>query len=503
MKLFSKLPWLVLAIIILIPLSPAYADAAPGAAPGVGGLTPFQYRSTEVQMTYERVEMELQSIPNPDDPGYPNEEVSVTAWFVLHNTGNADEQLQVIFPIDDLDICNNSISVLGKRDVEPSTYNIKKGSFTVSVNGTPEATMDVMTVHPYAYVDPICAKAQFKWAGFNVTFPVDQDVVIRVQYIMENPGDNIIYFLETGAGWKGPIGHADIVFHLPYIASPENVIPDTTPGYQFLYNEIYWSLDNFKPSRADNINIDFASVKTWQEIQSMELKIKQDPQDIESYINLANDYEGLSWLKNTTVPVLIDTLDRLKADETMQAAIAANPYNAEVEAVYASLLFERTWDRIEFGHDEEALQAVLTHLNRALALDSSDQAANSLLHDLRQIGPLTFTPPATIPPTLTPVPSITPMPSITPIPSITPVPSTTITPSASLPPTYTLAPTITLYPTETLTPSPTPSPTTVIYVSFGSKNKSEGWLALVGLVLLLGAGFVSGWFIRGRKKKSN
>lgn len=45
---------------IIIPSNSVHADVAPPPAPQLGGLEPFEYQDTNVQMVYERVEMEVQ-----------------------------------------------------------------------------------------------------------------------------------------------------------------------------------------------------------------------------------------------------------------------------------------------------------------------------------------------------------------------------------------------------------------------------------------------------------
>jgi len=46
---------------LFISVKSAHADVAPPPAPQLGGLEPFEYEETNVQMVYERVEMEVQS----------------------------------------------------------------------------------------------------------------------------------------------------------------------------------------------------------------------------------------------------------------------------------------------------------------------------------------------------------------------------------------------------------------------------------------------------------
>jgi hypothetical protein len=61
------------------------------------------------------------------------------------------------------------------------------------------------------------------WAVFDVTFPVEREVELTIKYTM-HPTDRrssseafVNYIMSTGAGWKGPIGSADIILRFPYI----------------------------------------------------------------------------------------------------------------------------------------------------------------------------------------------------------------------------------------------------------------------------------------------
>ena len=52
---------ILFSIGLFVPSFPARADIAPPPAPQLGGLEPFAYQDTNVQMVYERVEMEIES----------------------------------------------------------------------------------------------------------------------------------------------------------------------------------------------------------------------------------------------------------------------------------------------------------------------------------------------------------------------------------------------------------------------------------------------------------
>src|SRR5678815_2546288 len=133
---------------IFIPPELVHADMAPPPAPGIGGLAPFEYQDTEVQMVFERVELELKSISNPFDPTIQTNQIDVTAWFVMHNQGQTDESMQAVFPLSDFNSCRYDHVVGGVPAF--SLYEIMPETFEVSVNGTQVATTTVETDHPHA-----------------------------------------------------------------------------------------------------------------------------------------------------------------------------------------------------------------------------------------------------------------------------------------------------------------------------------------------------------------
>jgi hypothetical protein len=55
------------------------------------------------------------------------------------------------------------------------------------------------------------------WASFSVTFPPGEEVLIHVQYVflpqpsaVDLVGMTLSYVFQTGAGWAGPIGEAEL-----------------------------------------------------------------------------------------------------------------------------------------------------------------------------------------------------------------------------------------------------------------------------------------------------
>src|SRR5512145_2906214 len=97
---------LLLLLRFLIPSQVSHADISPPPAPELGGLEPFEYQDTNVQMVYERVEMEIQPF-SYDDPRYSfvASRVNVTAYFIMHNNGSSSESMQAIFPLESFSNC--------------------------------------------------------------------------------------------------------------------------------------------------------------------------------------------------------------------------------------------------------------------------------------------------------------------------------------------------------------------------------------------------------------
>ncbi len=154
--------------------------------------------------------------------------------------------MQVAFPLSSFANCRT----IGNSYTH---YRVSEDSFVATVTGVTVPIEKVITNHPY----PECE--QMTWAGFDVTFPVRENVIIQVSYQMQSTGIDFIqdleYILETGAGWAGPIQHGDVIVKFPYPATSENVLPESTPGFQLRENEVVWSFDNLEPTSANNIRI--------------------------------------------------------------------------------------------------------------------------------------------------------------------------------------------------------------------------------------------------------
>jgi hypothetical protein len=466
---------------LFTPFQSAHADIAPPPAPQLGGLEPLGYQETNVQMVYERVEMEVQSFQYVDS-FYFASRVNVVAYFTMHNNGNVSESMQVVFPLESFSNCREGYG--GGNSY--THYFVQEDSFSAIIDGSEAPIKKVVTDHPYK-IDGVCD--QMTWAGFDVVFPVDEDVMIKVQYVMETMGSadsmqNIEYILETGAGWAGPIKRGYVIVKFPYIATTENVLSASTPGYQFLYNEIFWSFENLEPTFENNIQISIVSPDTWQEILFLRRELKNNPASPEKWLELAQIYKGISTWHG---PNLRDRYYYQKVPITYEQGIESNPNNASLYSSYADFLFEDCCYYVD-SMNPETYTHILNLTNKALALDPKDPIAPHLLVIIQSENPnLTFTPPPTIPPTATSL--FTATPSITPIPTETPFVVTVIHTKTVKVPTSTPKPEV---PTAT-------SLSTEVPVQEEAPKKTSATPMIFGALILFFAGIGVGVFWQKRR----
>jgi|GEM_PF-2458304 Cytochrome c biogenesis factor len=477
---------------IFIPPELVHADMAPPPAPGIGGLAPFEYQDTEVQMVFERVELELKSISNPFDPTIQTNQIDVTAWFVMHNQGQTDESMQAVFPLSDFNSCRYEHVVGGVPAF--SLYEIMPETFEVSVNGTQVATTTVETDHPHASDTESCQGDKMNWGAFNVTFPVDQDVLVRVNYSMQETfgGDSVQgleYVLETGAGWKGPIKEGYVIVKFPYTVENEAILTGTTPGFQKQQNEIFWSIDNLEPKESDNIAVVIVSPKSWLGMQASRETIKKNPSSSDAWLSLISEYERIS--SEGKGNIRSREYDA-KIVPAYEEAIALNPSSADLPANYAQSLFGNCcfYTPENFPASKSKILALL---NKALALDPKNETALDLIGTIQDlVNGFEFTPPATIPPTATFL--FSPTPSITSTSTVRPISSEQQVPNATPIVVTVVSIKIVKVPAPTLTPWPTPTISATDVPQNGGQNKSGSAFVVFGALLTFIAGLGVGIF---------
>lgn len=332
---------LIVAICILIgsaAAGPVRANAAPPPDPDVGGLAPYQPQKTNVQMLSESVLVDV--LPNPDHwiskrTFWAMNLIRVKASFSMQNQGSTEEQMQVVFPLTRLDYpwVTSSYSVIGSSFVAKVDGQIVPTTRT----STPPELIGVPEDQDATLPPDGRFTADVQWAAFDVTFPVRQPVLLEVEYMM-NGFDlglrSVDYIVETGAGWYGAIGSADITVRLPYPATRESV-KSASPGYTFSGNEVRWSFTNFAPTRADNLNAVFFNTDMWPPILEYRARVQAEPQDAEAWYTLGSLYADLALL-------LMGGTDQYLVDLSIDAyetAISLQPDWGQAHAGLANILW--------------------------------------------------------------------------------------------------------------------------------------------------------------------
>lgn len=402
-------------LLFIIPGTSANADMAPPPVTGVGGLEPFEYQSTAVQMVYERVEMVFDIQHNGDDPYYI---VDVTAWFVMRNQSHSPEEMQAMFPLEDFNTCVNDPAHLSAPP-SFSNFHIQSDSFTSEVDGKLSSITEISTDHPYKNIykggDGFCDYISMRWTAFDIAFPTHRDVLVRIDYQMDShAGDSILnlqYILETGGAWFGPIETAYIILKFPFLVNEDFILSSTTPGYQTLQNEISWTFKNLEPSNGDNILISFVDLKLWSEIIQLKDQLSDNPHNSDAWIQLAENYRNIGDYGKGRI-----TSERhlILVHNTFQNGIEFNPDNADLYAEYANFLYSQCYPTFQWVCNGER-SVITNYVEKALSLNPSHEMAiflknqlEGIFQDINILVPPTFTPSSTSLPTATATPSSTP-----------------------------------------------------------------------------------------------
>jgi hypothetical protein len=166
------------------------------------------------------------------------------------------------------------------------------------------------------------------WASFPITFPAGGEVKIHVTYTVwaqpdiSGVGMQLYYIFQTGAGWSGPIGKADLVLNLPYPASVETIgaMPEggTISDYQ-----VRWTWQNLEPGAQDNFSIWLLSQERWKELETAKIQVTDDPENGEAWLKLATTYQYLWEMLTKRGPVrpgFSETYQQLGVQAALRAA---------------------------------------------------------------------------------------------------------------------------------------------------------------------------------------
>ena len=380
------------------------------------------------------------------------EAVSMTAWFPLAST---------------LEIFSWE---LNPDEIVPSIT-----SFQVSVDGDPlEYTVSELP-NPKGEDKPL-----LPWASFPVTFPAEKETNIHISYLLplEPPAKgnemSLYYIFQTGAGWAGPIGQAELILNLPYPASAETVagIPasafnppyvggiweggEIPAGVVLEGNQARWKWTDFEPGPEDDFSIRLIQPDKWQAIEEVRAAVQENPSDWQAWLNLAYLYHSMATsffntpliFSSSYLPLgveayqkVVELLPEHPAAHAGLALLTLAPYMREKNAPQEVMQFVQ--DEFETARELEAkypelgeepqvnswtLEDVLNdyHYNEATATAewatwSADWATETA------VAAATFTPE----PTETSIPTEKPSLMPTTVPSATPQPLPAATPPAA------------------------------------------------------------------------
>jgi hypothetical protein len=308
---------LILAGLLASMLLPSTTRADVGVRPILPGgsniqpdeQTPIQMASELVIITVRQATEADNSIIqlNPEAYGLQFQEVwysyvaEVSADFTMHNPTTQTVNLDAWFPLAST---LQSIS----WELNPDEIVPRIASFQVTIGGT--ATDYSISELPNPKGDD---KPSLPWASFSIGFPARADTHIHVSYLLplttavKGSELALYYVFQTGAGWDGPIGRAELVVNLPYPASAGTlmrVLPDhfsvpysmpsldaaVPSGAIMDGNQARWMWTNFEPTAQDDFSAWLVDPALYQQVQTYLAAVEQNPDDGIAWLKLANAY---------------------------------------------------------------------------------------------------------------------------------------------------------------------------------------------------------------------
>ncbi len=358
-----SLKWMLVSAVILtlaagltLKITPVRADVAPPKAPP-GSNPDIGTMETNVRMMDEKVVIEIQEEDDITQMG------SARVWAEYHmkNLGNATEVLMVRFPSS----FNDGFS--GYPEIEDMMVYIDN----ISV---PTSRID-LAGEPDNWEDPV------QWVEFEVVFPPGKIVEIEVDYTLYGTGEypfvSYGYLLETGAGWNGTIGSAEIIVRLPFTAIPGTVFIDsspgwggTTPGAHLSGNEVTWYFEDFEPAYEHNISIAMVWPSAWHKVMEEENQVWDFPNDGDAWGRLAKLYKEMSRLRHGTREDAGGSWLFDQSAEAYKQALTLHPDDALWHAGYADLLvWNSIWEYRDSAEARGEFIEALRHMQIAYMLD--------------------------------------------------------------------------------------------------------------------------------------
>jgi len=163
------------------------------------------------------------------------------------------------------------------------------------------------------------------WFLWNSEFDKAEMKTIVIRYSLPNGAMKagsryFTYFLNTGSGWKGTIGKAEIIVNLKDI-TPDLILKAMPENHKINTNQLIWTFTDFEPTTKDDIKIyyeqskGYYSQKNKDNVQMIvvddKVLPKIDPLEMETM-----DIERFAELLNVKASE-IETVEVLKDKETL------------------------------------------------------------------------------------------------------------------------------------------------------------------------------------------
>lgn len=371
---------IVLFLVLTMPLSSVSADAAPPEAPPGTTLLPGE-SITQVRMVAETVTLTISK-----NPSNPQKAIARTeAVFTMRNLGVQAETMAVRFPLSFFN--GNSDGYGGFPEI--SSINVKVDGKSVSTR----REIQPFTTSEYSFPE----RDEIPWAVFDVIFPPNQDVILEVAYDVNGfgyyPYEAFKYILETGAGWNGTIGSAEIIVRLPYEVSEQNLDLSgeaghgvSTPDGVRSGNEIRWSFTDLEPTYLDNIQIVVVAPALWEKVLSEKANVEKNPNDGEAWGRLGKAYKEVVMMPKGYLRADRGGLELFAlSKDAYERCLMLLPDDPLWHYGYAELLWSYYYYEIYFTGKPDAqniLPTTLMHLQTALDLDPNLQMAKELLLEI-------------------------------------------------------------------------------------------------------------------------
>jgi hypothetical protein len=318
-------------LLVLMVVSPVLADM--GVQPILPGGSNIQPEGeTPIQMASEKVVLNVRPatevddtvvIRNPEEyglsgsfdgsPGMYPAVADVLADFTMVNPTNEAVSMAAWFPL--------------ASALETEEWNLNPGEvvprierFQVILDGKPLAYIVNELPNPNGEDKP-----PLPWASFPVTFSPDEETHVQISYTVpawwsyEGLAMNLYYVFQTGAGWAGSIGKAELLVNLPYPASEETIY-EMPEGGQIEGHQVRWTWTDLEPGPQDDFFIKLLMLDRWDELQDARAAVAANPRDGEAWLNLASTYIMLTRGKAYSAARMLPGFGEIYQPLGMQAA---------------------------------------------------------------------------------------------------------------------------------------------------------------------------------------